>query len=484
MLRELGALVRERTVTAVTLVERAYERVALLNGPLNAVVALRDVREALAEAAALDERVAAGRRAGPLAGVPFLVKDDQDLAGLPTTQGSLLRAEAPAARRDSLGVVRLRAAGAIPIGKTNVPEFSFEGFTSNRLYGDTLNPWAAEWSPGGSSGGSAAAMAAGMAPLATASDGGGSARIPAAFTGLYGLKPTNGIIARDGAQAWLDLTTDAQLALTMADLRLLLALQSGPAAGDPTAIPATLGASLLQRRGVPFDGGRTLRPVVVLAAPRLVDRGPLPDAIADLFDAALTSIEKDLDLRVEPIAPSQIFPRGDIDGDWLLVAACEQAQQLGRETIETHAGELHPAFLAVMRYGLSVTLEQYLAARRRRFAFVRALDELLNKDRVLVTPTMATVGFLADGREPGAAEPGTEAASYNTQAQNVTGHPALSVPAGLSPNGVPFGLQVTGPRFADALVLAVGDLWEQAHPGSGVAPGYESFWPSDRAARA
>ena len=95
MLRELGALVRERTVTAVALVEHAYERVAQLNGPLNAVVALRDVREALAEAAALDERVAAGRRGGPLAGVPFLVKDDQDLAGLPTTQGSLLRADAP-----------------------------------------------------------------------------------------------------------------------------------------------------------------------------------------------------------------------------------------------------------------------------------------------------------------------------------------------------------------------------------------------------
>ncbi len=484
MLRELGELVSAGRASAVELAEHAYERVGRLNGPLNAVVALRDVREALAEAAALDERAGLGQRVGPLAGVPFLVKDGQDLTGMTTTHGSLLRAEAAPARRDSLTVVRLRAAGAIPIGKTNVPEFCFEGFTDNRLYGATLNPWAPEWSPGGSSGGSAAAMAAGMAPLATATDGGGSIRIPAAFTGLYGLKPTNGIIARDEAPSWLDYTTDGPLALTMADLRLLLALESGPAAGDPTAVPATLSASLLQRRGVSFDGGRGLRPAVVLAAPRFTVWGPLPDPVADLFDAALTSIEKDLGLRVEPIAPSQIFRDGNIDEDWFLVAACEQANQLGRATIEAEAERFHPAFLAAMRRGLEVTVDEYLAARRRRFAYVRALDELLNKDRVLVTPTMPTVGFLADGREAGADLPGTASSSYNTQAQNVTGHPALSVPAGVCPNGVPFGLQVTGPRFADALVLAVGDLWEEAHPGRGVAPGYESFWPSDRATRA
>jgi Asp-tRNA(Asn)/Glu-tRNA(Gln) amidotransferase A subunit family amidase len=465
MLRELGELVSDGTISAVELAERAYERVGRYNGTLNAVVALRDVRETLA-------------------GGPGLVKDSQDVSGMPTTHGSLLHAQAPPARRDSLTVLRLRAAGAIPIGKTNVPEFCFEGFTDNRLFGATLNPWAQDWSPGGSSGGSAAAMAAGMAPLATATDGGGSIRIPAAFTGLYGLKPTNGIVARDEAPDWLDYTTDGPLALTMADLRLLLAVQSGPAAGDPTAVPAALGASLLQRRGVSFDGGRGLRPAVVLAAPRFTDWGPLPNAVADLFDAALTSIEKDLDLRVEPIAPSQIFRRGNIDDDWFLVACCEQAHAMGRATIEAEAERLHPAFLHAMRRGLEVTIDEYIGARRRRFTYVRALDELLNKDRVLVTPTMPAVGFLADGREVGADSPGTAASSYNTQAQNVTGHPALTVPAGACPNGVPFGLQITGPRFADALVLAVGDLWEQAHPGRGVAPGYESFWPSDLAARA
>ena len=125
---------------------------------------------------------------------------------------------------------------------------------------------------------------------------------------------------------------------------------------------------------------------------------------------------------------------------------------------------------------MQVTIDDYLAARRRRFDYVRELDLLLGDDAVIVTPTMTEVGFLADGRMPGRAEPGTDGSCYNTQAHNLTGHPALSVPAGRAPNGVPFGLQVTGPRFRDDLVLAVGELWERAHPERRVAPGYEEFW--------
>ena len=158
-----------------------------------------------------------------------------------------------------------------------------------------------------------------------------------------------------------------------------------------------------------------------------------------------------------------------------MVCACEQAHGLGREFIEAAADRFHPVFLAAMRRGLEIGLDEYLAARRRRFAYARALDELLGGDRVLVTPTTPQEGFYADGREIGAQRPGTRVSSYNTQVQNMTGHPALSVPAGRSPNGVPFGLQITGPRFADALVLDIGEAWERAHPGERVAPGFESF---------
>ncbi len=455
-------------LSAADLVALVYERVGLHNARINAVVALRSEEEALAEARALDERARRGEPLGPLAGVPFLVKDSQDLSGLPTRHGSLLLEDAPPAERDAQSVARLRAAGAVPVGKTNVPEFCFEGFTANRLFGETLNPWAPRWSPGGSSGGSAAAMAAGMVPFATATDGGGSVRIPASFCGLYGLKPTTGLIAREAAPDWLDYTTDGPLALCMADLRLLLQAQAGHAPGDPASLPTQLVRRVLWAGGEPT-------PSVVLAAPRFTDWGPLPNAVADLFDAALTSLEKDLGLRVEPLAPAQIFGGLNVDEDWWLTAACEQAREFGADALAAEESRVHPAFFKAMEYGLSVTLDDYLGARRRRFGFIRALDELLGADRVLVTPTMPVTGFTADGRETGATEAGTRWSSYNTQAQNVTGHPALTVPAGVAPNGVPFGLQITGPRYGDALIIALGEAWEEAHPATAVAPGFDAF---------
>lgn len=478
MLRELAEQVRAGETSAVELVQRAYERVGSLNAGVGAVIGVRDEDEALAEARALDHGVRAGEAVGPLAGVPFLVKDNHDLAGMRTTQGSRVLADAPPAARDSLCVARLRAAGAIPIGKTNVPEFCFEGYTSNRSYGTTVNPWAPEWTPGGSSGGSAAAMAAGMVPFATATDGGGSIRIPASFCGLFGIKPTNGLVGRDPVPAWIDYSTDGPIALSMDDLRLLLAIECGPALGDPTALPAGLAVRLAGLADAiepsqSAPGGR--KPSLVLAAPRFVDAGPLPGALPDLFDAALTSLEKDLGLTVEPIAPVEIFGGGRPDDDWLLTCLCEQAAELGRETIEAKADLFEPWFLEALREALDTDLEVYVAARRRRFDYARRLDELLGGDRVLVTPTNAVEGIYADGREIGAAEPGTESSSFNTGVQNLTGHPALTVPAGLSPNGVPFGLQITGPCYADDLVLAAGCAWERAHPGPRTAPGFAAF---------
>ena len=188
---ELAGAVAERKVSAEELVRISLERIDRLDRSIGAVVRIRE--EAVDEARAVDT---SRRHAGALAGLPLLVKDNEDCAGLPTTFGSLLRADASPAERDCETVARLRAAGAIVVGKTNLPEFAFEGFTANRLFGETKNPRAPAWSPGGSSGGSAVALITGMAPLATGTDGGGSIRIPAAFCGLVGLKPTNGLVPR------------------------------------------------------------------------------------------------------------------------------------------------------------------------------------------------------------------------------------------------------------------------------------------------
>jgi Asp-tRNA(Asn)/Glu-tRNA(Gln) amidotransferase A subunit family amidase len=470
MLRELKESVGDGLVSAVELVQRALDRIERDDARIHAVVALR-AEEALAEARALDDRARRGESLGPLAGVPFLVKDSMDLAGLTTTHGSLLYEDAPPAERDSVTVGRLRAAGAIAVGKTNLPEFCFEGFSANRVFGVTGNPWGLDWSPGGSSGGSAAAMAAGMIPFATASDGGGSVRIPAAFCGLYGIKPTLGVIGRDPIPAWIDFSTDGPLALTMADLRLLLEVMAGPAPGDPSALPAPLSLA----------SGTAKWPARLLAAPRLVEWGPLPDAIGALFEDAVMRLERVTGLEAERLSAADVLADAgadvNADDDWWTIAATEQAHELGRDWIERNAESFHSALLSAMRHGLSVSVDEYMAARRRRFDYVKALDELLGESSVIVCPTMPSEGYGADGCLPGSDRPGTAADTYNTQVQNVTGHPALTVPAGVSPNGLPFGLQLTAPRFRDDLLLDLGDAWEASGPGGvAPAPGYAPFW--------
>ncbi len=236
-LMRLAADVREGGVTSQTLVASSLGSAsARLDGPVNAVISTRD-DAALADAAAIDARVAAGEDPGPLAGLPLLVKDNEDCAGLPTTYGSLLCQDAPPAERDCEAVARLRAAGAVVVGKTNLPEFALEGFTANRLFGDTHNPWALDWSPGGSSGGSGAALAMGLAPLATATDGGGSIRIPAAFCGLVGFKPTNGLIGRDPMPSWIDLSTKGSLATSVDDADVAVRRAPRPRRGRSHGAP-------------------------------------------------------------------------------------------------------------------------------------------------------------------------------------------------------------------------------------------------------
>jgi Asp-tRNA(Asn)/Glu-tRNA(Gln) amidotransferase A subunit family amidase len=462
ILSELADAVRTRRVSSHQLVERSLERIARLDGQLNAVVALR-ADLALGEARALDARVAAGGDPGPLAGVPVLVKDLEDVAGLRTTQGSALFADDPPATRDGLTPARLRAAGAIVVGKTNLPEFATEGYSANLIFGATRNPWGLQWSPGGSSGGSGAALAAGLAPIATATDGGGSVRIPAALCGLAGLKPTNGVIARRPIPDWIDYSTDGPLATTVADLRLLLAVQSGPAPGDPTALP------------FPPPPGAA-RPARLYAAPRFAPWGPLPGVVQSAFDEAVAAFADLVALPAESLDPERIFATGNPDTDWFIVAAAEHVSSLGRGVVEQNLDRLHPGARWFLEEGLRVTLDGYLAARRRRFGYVRELDELLGEDGVVLSPTIASQGWLAEGRlstdDQVGALPGEV---YNTSVQNTTGHPALSLPAGRLPNGLPFGLQVTGPRFRDHLLLDLASSWEEARPWPRSAGGYEPF---------
>jgi Asp-tRNA(Asn)/Glu-tRNA(Gln) amidotransferase A subunit family amidase len=462
VLRCVRDAVVSRQIKAEEVVRTALDRIERLDPPLNSVVALR-ADEALAEARELDRRAAAGREPGPLYGVPVLVKDLEDVARMRTTQGSLLFADAPPATSDGLVPSRLRAAGAIIVGKANLPEFACDGYTSNRVFGTTRNPWATDWSPGGSSGGSAAAVAAGLVPIATATDGGGSIRIPAAFCGLVGIKPTNGVVGRRPIPDWIDLSTDGPFATTVADLRLLLEIEAGPVAGDPTAVPVP---DLTAGKGI----------ARLLAAPRLSRAGPLPAEVAALYEAAVEAAGDVFGLPVERIDPATLWSAGNPTDDWPVLCATEHVHRLGRELVEANLDRMSATARGFLEYGLGISVDSYLAARRRRFAYVKELDGLLGEDAVFLTVTNAASGFLADGRLTPDGEPGMLPSDvFNTEHANITGHPALSLPAGVSPNGVPFGLQVIGPRFRDGMLLELAALWEERHAWPPTAPGYDSF---------
>lgn len=459
MLGEFAAAVRSGRVTAVDLVQRSLDLIEVHNPLLNAVTDVRP--EALDEAKRIDERVARGEDPGLLAGLPVLVKDMEDVAGMRTTYGSRLFQNTPAATKDSLIPRRLRAAGGVVVGKTNVPEFASEGYTDNRVFGPSRNPWGADWSPGGSSGGSGAALAAGLAPIATGSDGGGSIRIPAAVCGLVGLKPSHGLVGRDPIPEWIDLSEQGPMACSIVDLKLLLQVMAGPVPGDPTALPYR-------------PAWRDELPERILAAPRFCDWGPLPSEIQTLFDRALASIEFDLGLPVDTIEPSSIFRAGVPDRDWMSIGGVEHLYHVGPGWVDSNWDDFDPAFQRFMATAREIPLEEYLAARRRRFEYVKELDLLLGEHAVLVVPTLGRDGWLAEGTVPETGEP-PDYDAYNTYVPNLCGHPALSIPAGTCTNGLPFGLTLTGPRFRDDMLLTLGEAWERVHPWPVVASGYAPF---------
>jgi Asp-tRNA(Asn)/Glu-tRNA(Gln) amidotransferase A subunit family amidase len=458
-LRHLASEVRSGERTARELVELALARIAAA-ADLNAVIALR-ADEALADADAIDRALASGIRLGPLAGIPLLGKDNDDVTGLTTTHGSRWFVDVAPAVDDGVSVGRLRAAGAIPIGKTNVPEFCIEGFTDNLVFGATRNPWNRDRSPGGSSGGSAAALAAGLVPIATSTDGGGSARIPAALTGLLGLKPTTGVIGRRRAPEWIEFSTDGLMATSVDDLRTLLGIVAGPVNGDPSAAPGSLVASSLPRR--------------FIIAERTDDLGPVPADVAAAFEHAAAQLIELIGIPAERREPGWFFPGYSPDEDWFVIATAEHASQYGRARIERDLAELYPSTREFLTGGLAVTADEYLAARRRRYTAVTRIDDILAGDAALITPVIAVAGYGVDGTIPGGAPGLLGPEVYSTAIQNVANLPAISLPAGLTTDGMPFGIQVTMPRWSDLALLELASLWEAHHPWPKNAPGYEPF---------
>lgn len=214
----------------------------------------------------------------------------------------------------------------------------------------------------------------------------------------------------------------------------------------------------------------------MFAAPRIQPGPPPSPALAATFEAALKSAEEAFGVPVELVDASRLWAPASTEEDWATVVAAEHVHHLGRELVAANLDRMHRSARGLMEYGLGISIDDYQAARRRRFEFVLALDEMLGDDALLLTPTVVAEGFLADGRLTAQDEPASLPSHvYNTSLANITGNPALSLPAGVSANGVPFGLQVVGPRFRDAWLLELAARWEERRPWPRTAPGYDSF---------
>lgn len=451
---ELTALIRGREVKPSEAVAYALTRVEALNGKLNAFCAMR-AEQAMAEARAMDQRIARREEIGLLAGVPIGVKDLEEVAGMATTFGSKAFRDNLAAE-DAIEVARLRAAGAIVIGKTNTPEFGHSAFTRNLLFGLTRNPWNLERTPGGSSGGSAAAVASGMVPLATASDAGGSIRLPAAYTGCVGLKPSHGRIPagpRFEMESFNGISSVGPIARTVADAALFLDVACGYHASDPDSLPhpgisylATL-ERLPARLRVAFhpDFGHPVQAEMRRAA----------ESAAGAF--------RELGYEVEAIEG----PVPETAGAWTTVRAAQLLAQLA-DVLPRHRAELNRSFVAYTEAAAKTGWREYGAAQRVRAEFNDWARRIFERYDLLLTPATATAAFAANGPPPVEIEghrlPDPLAALVFTYPFNLSGHPAIAVRGGMTVDGLPCGIQIVAERHRDDLVLQAAHAYERVRP--------------------
>jgi aspartyl-tRNA(Asn)/glutamyl-tRNA(Gln) amidotransferase subunit A len=457
---KLAALVRKGKLSPVELMQATLERMDRVNPRLNAFVSLRP-EAALDEAHTLAGEIAAGKPVGPLAGLPLGVKDLEDAAGLVTSYGSIPFKD-NVAPCDSIQVSRLKAAGAIVLGKTNTPEFGFTGFTKNRLYGITRNPWNAERTPGGSSGGSAAAVAGGLVPLSTGSDAGGSIRIPAAYSGCIGFKPTFGRIP---AGPWpyvsySDMIVMGPLTRTVRDAALYLDCTAGAHPADPCSLPKPPQTYQACLENFPARLRMAFSPDLGYARVQ-------KDVLACVEKAALAFDE--MGHTVEKWSGG--LP--DVGDAWISLIGTDIHAQIG-DVLETSRDQIGRTLAATVDRTRRLTVAALSAIQRLRATLNRRLEALFADFDLLLTPTVPTEAFAAEGPPPaeidGAPIPLLGAVAF-TYPFNLSGHPAASVPAGLTLSGLPAGLQIVGPRHRDDLVLQAAGAFERVRP-------WNDSWPA------
>jgi Asp-tRNA(Asn)/Glu-tRNA(Gln) amidotransferase A subunit family amidase len=459
---EMASAIRTREISAMSLVEAHLERIAKLNPQLNAFVHV-DFNGAHRQAEAADAALDSLTPPGPLHGVPLTIKSSIDVAGWPCACGSLLRS-GYVAEMDAPLVSRLRSAGAILLGNTNAPEFLMAYETDNRLTGRTNNPWDLKRTPGGSSGGESAAIAARCSAGGVGSDGGGSIRVPAHYSGICGLKPTPGRIPATGhfpgsAGPFASLGVVGPMARTVDDLRVLFEVMAGPDDGDSMAAPVPLRPPLERRldrcrigffeeaSGIPVT--RETRAAVRRAADCLRTKGYVVEEFVPDELELVRRIWWDLFGRAGQVALGPLY----------------QGKERDLSPILTE-------FIGIVRADPPLTLEEFMNTLIKRDTVrVRFLRQT-EKYPILICPVCAVPAFAHGERKweiDGRAVEYLEAMSY-CQWFNPLGSPAVAVPVGRSPEGLPIGVQVIGRPFEDETVLAIAQEIESGCGNLGEPP--------------
>jgi Asp-tRNA(Asn)/Glu-tRNA(Gln) amidotransferase A subunit family amidase len=453
-----AALIRRKELSPVEYVDAVL---AAIDGPAGArinafaTVTAEAAREAAGRA---EQAVINGDDLGPLHGVPINIKDLFATAGVRTAYGSVVYAD-NVPDHDDILVQRLRSAGAIMVGKSTTPEFGHKGMTDSPVFGVTRNPWNVDHTAGGSSGGAASAVAAGLGPLGLGTDGAGSIRIPAGACGVVGLKPTIGAVPYEQASdVFSNYAAAGPLTRTVADAALMMESLGGP----PTPIdPWTLGGArphrLAQLTSDDLSGVR------IGYIPRM-SNAHVDDDVVRRTEATLAALAA-LGARVDEVGAGM---------DWSPEAArvlylAHQFIAYGPFRAE-YGARLDPTLIGYIEKGSTYTLADYRAAQLARTALYRNVQRLFQQVDFLVTPTLPTTAPAAvdspDSKEPAV----MNAWNCYMYPFNHTGHPAVSVPSGFGDDGLPTGLQIVGPWWADGDVLRLAAVVEHARPWAHLRP--------------
>jgi aspartyl-tRNA(Asn)/glutamyl-tRNA(Gln) amidotransferase subunit A len=446
---ELLAFYAAKTLSPVEATRAALARIERDNPAVNAFC-LVDEPRAMAAARASETRWMRGEPQGLVDGVPASIKDLILTKGWPTLRGSRTISPNQPWEEDAPCVARLIEHGAVLLGKTTTPEFGWKGVTDSPLTGITRNPWDLSKTPGGSSGGAAAAAALGMGALHIGTDGGGSIRIPAAFTGIVGIKPTFGRVPAYPASPFGDVAHVGPMTRSVADAALMLQVIASPDRRDWQSLPFPPPD---YRKGL-SDGVGGLR---IGFSPDL-GYAPVQPEIAEAVQRAVGQFES----LGAAVVPAEIRLENSYEvfrAFWMSGAAA-----LARRIPEDLRGKLEPDLQRAIDYGARLTLADYHAAAAGRTAIGLTLSLAFARFDLLITPTMPLAAFNVGQVSPNAADWDWTDWTPFTYPFNLAQLPAISVPCGVTSAGLPIGLQIVGPRLSEPLVLRAAAAFEAVMP--------------------